>query len=433
MTAGALSPQDVDTLFADLKPYTQVALAVSGGSDSMALMTLACEWARRATDAPSLIVLTVDHRMRPDSRQEAEWVGAQAKAAGLAHHILNWENAPAHPSQDKARAARYDLLSGFARAHDIQAIVTAHTRDDVAETFLMRLARGSGVDGLSAMARRTTWGSIALLRPLLDLGRAQLRTQLTARGATWIEDPSNADERFERVRVRSALGVLSDIGIPPARIAESAKRLRRTRRAIEEIVRKFITTEVEVSPAGYARLSLSTLLARPDEVVLHIVKQLIGWVGGQARPVRLRKLEILAGQLRRGSHVTTTVGGCLIAVRTDHNALTICREPGRLRAAPVTLGPGQTAVWDQRFCMKARPDAIDTVRVNALGAPNVAALPEQLRKLHPLPALACLPALYANDMLIGVPVPGFAISDQDPAAEAFEATFLPHGHKRSRI
>lgn len=416
-----LTPHDIDALLAPLSRFARVALAVSGGGDSMALMLLAQRWARRVPEAPALIVLTLDHRLRPGSQQEAAWVAMQAAALELPHHILTWADAPPGASQAEAREARYTLLADFARAHGIGAIVTGHTADDVAETFLMRLARGSGVGGLAAMASETVWEGVPVLRPLLGVSRAQLRAELEARGCAWLEDPSNAEERFERVRVRRALETLSGLGITPARIVESAERLKRARDAIDAAAVEFLDVHATISPAGYLRVDPEALRALPDEIVIQALKRALRAVGGGRRSPRLRKLEMLAAQLRAGLAIPTTLGGCVIA--PDRRTLVICREPGRLKAGPVTTHRGETVVWDRRFRIACghlpRP-----LRIAALGERNLACLPEAVRAAHPAPALAALPALWAEDLLLGVPVEGFAIVDQHADASLCRAEFI---------
>jgi len=416
-----LTSQEIDTLFAPLTGYVRVALAVSGGGDSVALMLLAHAWAQRAPDAPALVGLTVDHGLRAGSRREAEWVAAQCAALGLSHHIVTWDTAHPGASQAEAREARYRLMAEAARAHDINAIVTGHTADDVAETFLMRLARGSGIHGLAAMAAETAWQGVPLIRPLLGVSRAQLRAELDNRDAVWIEDPSNAEDRFERVRARHALDTLADLGVTRARIVESANRLRRARGVIEAEATRFIEARVEVSPAGYVRFAAAELRSLPDETAIHVIKRLLCTVGGRLRAPRLRKLETLAAHLRRGLDASTTLGGCVLL--PDRGTVAICREPGRLHAAPLAVAAGRSGVWDGRFrvhCGCPRR----AIQVRALGESNVTALPETVRKNHPRAALAALPGLYADETLLGVPVGGFALTDQHPDVAACTAEFI---------
>jgi tRNA(Ile)-lysidine synthetase-like protein len=179
-----VSSQEAAELLNPLRLYRHVGLAVSGGGDSMSLMWLAAQWAGQTRQPPKLTVLSVDHGLRPGSAEDANWVVEQAGALGLAGAMLQWHGAkPTTGVQARARQARYDLLIGWCIDHGAGALVTAHSLEDQAETFLMRLARGSGVDGLSAMrpAREEEGREdrIAILRPLLGVSGARLRSTLT--------------------------------------------------------------------------------------------------------------------------------------------------------------------------------------------------------------------------------------------------------------
>ncbi|HRD78871.1 MAG TPA: tRNA lysidine(34) synthetase TilS, partial [Hyphomicrobiaceae bacterium] len=194
-----------------------IALAVSGGSDSMALLLLAAEWTRSrgaAGEVAPLTAITVDHGLRAESAAEAEFVAAKCASLAIPHTILRWTGPkPTTGLPEAARQARYDLiaehLAADARAHTgrpQRRLATAHHRDDVAETFLMRLARGSGLDGLAAMAESTTWPPcggrlpgrplMTIVRPLLSVPKDHLIATLAARGCGWHEDPTNRDSSF---------------------------------------------------------------------------------------------------------------------------------------------------------------------------------------------------------------------------------------------
>ncbi len=419
-----LSDDEILNSLAPLGGCSRVALAVSGGGDSSALMLLARDWAAREPRPPALVVLTVDHGLRTGSRRDAEWVAQRATALQLECHILTWRDPPNAASQALARDARYDLLTNFAREQGIEAVVTAHTRDDVAETFLMRLARGSGIHGLAAMQPDSAWNGVRLLRPLLGVTRAQLRAELHARGATWLEDPSNADPHFERVRIRAALPVLTGLGIAPAQIAESAMRLRRARDAIDYAAAQFIARHVTADPGGYLRADSTALNQLPEEVAISALKHTLRAVGGQLRAPRLRKLEMLAGHLRHVSRVAMTIGGCLLTRSRRDDALTICREPGRLRAAPVELLSGQSAVWDRRFRICAGRLRAGAVTVDALGEDNLAGLPDRVRREHPRAALVTLPALFIDGACLGVPICGYNPAEQHRDVAACRAAFI---------
>lgn len=193
--------RELDALIA---PEERIGLAVSGGPDSLALLLLA------AAARPGLVeAATVDHALRPDSRAEAEMVAALCERLGVPHAILTveWKAKPETALQERARAARYRLLGGWAKDKGLGALLTAHHVDDQAETLVMRLARGAGVKGLAGMRRlvRVPGSEMALARPLLGWRRSELEQLCSAAGLTPIADPSNEDEQFERVRVRRAL------------------------------------------------------------------------------------------------------------------------------------------------------------------------------------------------------------------------------------
>ena len=197
-------------LFAPLLAYRHVLLAVSGGADSTALMWLAARW-RQSQAGPEISVATIDHALRPEAAGECERVAERARRLGFSC-LIRRRSGPALQSrlQEQARAARYALLAEAATELGAQALVTAHTLDDQAETVLMRLGHGSTVDGLAAMRGQsllaTAGGTrLALIRPLLSVPKARLIATLETAGIDWIEDPSNSDARFERVRLRRAM------------------------------------------------------------------------------------------------------------------------------------------------------------------------------------------------------------------------------------
>ena len=351
-------------LFETLAFHAHAALAVSGGSDSAALMWLAARWAKAVPHAPKISVLTVDHGLRPEAVRECATVADWAKALGLEAHILTVTGEkPESGLQAKARAMRYGLMRDWCRAQSATLLVTAHTLEDQAETVLMRLARGSGIKGLSGM-RPDERGDVLLERPLLGTSRAALRATLQAAGHPWIDDPSNEDERFERVRLRKAAPVLSALGLTPEAIARSAARLERALIPLEEMARDFMARHVEVRREGFAIVDLASFRKLDDEIAIHMLERLLGHLGGGSEPPRLMAVEALQAWLRRGESQARTLAGCRIARRKRH--LLIGREAGRISPEPVAIAPGQSILWDNRFTVSIggtdRPCAIVPVR-----------------------------------------------------------------------
>ncbi len=425
---------ELDGLFAPLAPFEVLILAVSGGADSIAMMHLVARWSERHADTPrTLIVATVDHALRPQSRGEAEWVAGEARALRLAHEVLTWQGAkPSTGVQNAARTARYRLLSELGWRHGGAgpvAIVTAHTEDDQAETFLMRLARGSGLDGLTGMSESRILrpgASCRLLRPLLRISGRRLKATLNARGLSWIEDPSNESDRFERVRLRKAKEHLAALGLTNAAIALSAQRLERAREALEVAAAKLETAAgLDTHEGAFASFDARVFQAAPEELRLRVLARLISAFGGQDAPARLAKLETFVSRLGTPDFSAATLGGCIITRHADE--VCVFREPGRAELPQLVLAPGDVAVWDRRFRVGLAPAAAGTVAVRALGAAQFAKARRDLGAesgLPPARAAATLPTFWQDGVLVAAPQLAGFISPRPEMARHCSAEFV---------
>ena len=229
-----ISASDAKRLFADWKTAPALVLAVSGGPDSIALMWLAARWRRALARGPQLIAVTVDHGLRPEAAREAREVKRLAQSLDLPHRTLRWTGAkPKTGLPAAARSARYRLLAQAARQSHATHILTAHTRDDQAETLLMRLLRGSGIAGLAAMARESERDGLRLARPLLDVSKSQLIATLKKAGIDFADDPTNRDVNFTRPRIRAVMPALAAEGGDARSLARLASRLARANAAVE--------------------------------------------------------------------------------------------------------------------------------------------------------------------------------------------------------
>ncbi len=401
-----LSADDFSTLMTRLGPFEtrpRLAVAVSGGSDSMALALLAAEWAKaRGGEA---VTLTVDHGLRAEAAAEAVRVSCWVSARGIRHVSLLWSGEkPGSGIQAAARDARYRLLGEYCQAEGILHLLLAHHREDQAETLLLRLGRGSGVDGLAAMApiQPTRWGR--LLRPLLDVPRQRLVATLIAAGQEWVEDPSNRDDAFARVRLRRLMPELAGEGLTPERLAATAARLGRVRAALEQMVAEAAARWIEPHPAGFALCRPEAFTHPPEEIGLRLLARLIMAVGGGAHTPRLERLERLYADLRAGLTGGRTLGGCRLVPAAG--VVVVCREPAKV-AAPVDLVPGETVWWDGRFLVEVAPDAPKGLRLGALGQRSLErAAGERLTKL-PACVRPTLPALWDQDNVSAVPHLGY--------------------------
>jgi tRNA(Ile)-lysidine synthase len=309
-------------------------LAVSGGSDSVSLMRFAAAVAR---NPGALLVATVDHGLRPGSRAECDAVTGWAKACGLRHALLTWDGEkPRTRVQEAAREARYRLLAAAAREEGTTQVVTAHTLDDQAETVLMRLAGGTGIGGLAGMRPAVERDGVTIARPFLAVRKARLVRACEAQGWPFHDDPSNADPRFTRARLRRIAPLLEAEGLTPERLAALAERAHGAEEALAVRAEEVLATARVDGPGDATVLDGAALAAEPDAILVRAVALAIAAaLGPGMRPVRLERFEArvlgdLRGALINGRRLRLTLAGALIEARADRR-VHIGPEPERRR------------------------------------------------------------------------------------------------------
>jgi tRNA(Ile)-lysidine synthase len=406
-------------LFAHLPEHPEVslALAVSGGSDSMAMMVLFADWL--GGDQRRHTVLTVDHHLRAQSEAEARMVAERATALGFGHVVLDWQNSkPSSGLQAAAREARYRLMRDYLAAHGMTTLLVAHTRDDQAETLLMRLARGSGLDGLAAMAPareidvREGGAALRLVRPLLGLSKARLKATLKERGVDWIEDPSNAEPAFERTRWRALRSDLEALGLSSSMLSLSARRLQRARAALEAITDDHCVAPgfVRADPCGAFRIDRQRLRRVPEEIALRLLSRCIAAAGGLPEPPALARLEPVVARVWGGGRDDDADGSWTLAraqIRALGNAVAVEREPGRIPPPAATVAAGAKLLWDGRFRVEIARSFAGRLEVRALARTGLAELRRRGRTIKASPALLMAPAFWQADELLAVPSVGF--------------------------
>lgn len=352
-------------LFARLEGLSHIAIGVSGGSDSTALMCLVSDWEQSQAAAPRISILTVDHGLREGSAAEAATVAGWAMALGFHHHILTWQGPkPATGLQAQARQARYDLMTSWCNASGAQLLLTGHTMDDQAETVAMRMQRTMTDASLAGVWRSRDWQGIAVHRPLLGLRREALRGYLRARSQGWIDDPSNEQERFERVRVRRALQV--DGGTQVAVLAARAAAAAHRTEELQSAARAFEALHVQWSPLGFATVDRLALGELRQDVQEQVIASLIGELTGAAAAPG--KLASLAGWVGNGGASRRSLGGVLFALRKT--SLLVGREPGRIPAGASEIPASGRLLWDNRFWVEAAPGTF--ARLARLGSASLA-------------------------------------------------------------
>jgi len=336
-------------------PQSPVGIAVSGGSDSLALLYALSDWADQS--GRRLLVLTVDHGLRPEAAREAEQVGEVSQALGHAHQTLTWRTP--RPGQNAARRARLCLLGQALRKHGACTLMLGHTQDDVFETVLIRRARqirGWSSVGPTSIAPMPVWPAgrqIALIRPLITTRRAELRAWLKSRNISWIEDPSNQQTRFERVRVRQRLQQHEDRF---DRLRPYIRDLQIRRQAEDQRLARALKETVEIDSTGLIRLLKWPVSGR-------LLGCLVRYAGGHDRVPRQQALARLTDQLQRPGQ-RYALGGAWFQ-KTRNGAL-IGRDPG---AVMPCLEDG---LWDGRY-QQAQHDQL----------PHQAAMPYLLRAGRP--------------------------------------------------
>ncbi len=311
-----------------------LVLAISGGPDSVALMWLAARWRRALIHGPRLVAVTVDHGLRAESAREARQVKRLARSLDLPHHILRWTGAkPKTGLPAAARSARYRLLAKAARDHGATHILTAHTRDDQAETLLMRMLRGSGIAGLAAMARQTSRDGVVLARPFLNVSKGQLIATLAKAKVEFADDPTNRDTHFTRPRLRALMPALAAEGGDARNLARLASRLARANAAVEVLTdgaeRYLALRDTEAAGAGTrADISNSKVFdfeafaVIPEEIRVRLLQRAIDRFGHEG-PAELGKVEALLAALQqagakkprgRGPKLKQTLAGALISL-----------------------------------------------------------------------------------------------------------------------
>ena len=423
------------------EPSPRIAIAVSGGPDSLALCLLAARWAR--SRGGEVYGLTVDHRLRPESGAEAAQVRRWLAARGIAHRTLRWSGArPDGRLQERARAARFSLLAGWCRRARVLHLLLGHQREDQAGTVLQRIAHGSGVDGLAAMAPvrlalEADGGGVRLLRPLLAVPREALTATLRQWGQPWIDDRFNRDTRHARPRLERVAALLEAEGLGAARLARTAARAAADRAALDRLCGALLARCARPSPAGFVALERRALREAPSALASRALARAIATVGGAPHPPRQERLDRLVRRLLGDDPRAATLGGCRLVPRGG--GVLVCREPAA--ASEVRpLAPGERALWDRRFVVSLGPAEAEghaeaggpfrVCRLSADGLARIRVLAREagrpLQSDHvPAPARPSLPALFGLDGPLAVPHLGFGWETRRAAPVCFAVAFRP--------
>jgi len=409
MSGALISPVDEGAfvrLLENLDPADRFAVAVSGGADSMALALCAQRWAKQ--NNKNGIALIVDHGMRAESAAEAQQVKTRLESIGLSAETLRWQPPSGHPMHAQAREARYHLLEQACRRHDIIDLWVAHHREDQAETIVMRLAKGSGVEGLAGMSRVSRRGDIRILRPFLTLSKQRLIATCQAAPIDFVTDPSNASEKYARGRLRKIMPLLQPEGLTIDSLVDLGERAAEANEALDFYTTDFLHEAATTEIGGSLRIVRERLASVPRAIALRALAACLRYIDPDSyAPERASLSSLLDAVIDEHRDAARTFYGCIISL-APHDAI-IMREP----AAATEILPfdaGATLLWDKRWRVTADKDAAIPAGavLRALGNPphdSVDALAPDLRRLVPQGRVrATLPALWQGDNLCAIPV-----------------------------
>lgn len=400
-----IGPDSVPVLAAEFEQWMKrlgpfesaprIAVAVSGGRDSMALAILARDWAK--AHGGSVHAVTIDHGLRSNSAHEAAHVGCWMLQLDIPHQIVCWET-PEHETgiEAAARDARYALLEAYCREHGILHLLVGHHQADQQETQKMRRARGSGLVGLAGMAAVREMKHMRILRPLLGVPRDRITATLQVAGQDWVEDPSNQDGRFARARMRAQ----GRAAVATADIRQAGA----TRTLHEQALAVLASTAVGIDPAGFAMIDLQVIQDADADVSRNLFGNVVTSVSGGIYPPRGTRLDNLWARLiAKGVDRAWTLGGCIIRPERT-GKICVMREPVAVVAQP--FPSGERVLWDGRFVLSAQGFDVTGLTLDALGKakPNYRQNPdfEPLSRL-PKDVCATLPALFCESEIVAFP------------------------------
>jgi len=385
--------RSIDGPFLTSHPFKRIGVAVSGGGDSMALLHAAQAWCG-LMDIP-IEAVTVDHGLRAEAKDEAALVGRVCEKLDVPHTVLSWDGSRAKKNLAAAgREARYRLIAGWAIERDIDSLLLGHTMDDIAETYLMRLARKSGVNGLSMMDTNFNRNGVNWARPFWQRTRAELRIYLRRNKVPWAEDPTNIDERYERAKARKAVAALEPLGITTEKLLSAALVQSSSRNALRKYASE-MAKECAQNEAGDVVLSLSSQVAWETE--WRLMTGALRYVGNRTFPPRSISLDRISQQLREQGKCS--LAGCILT--QEEGSIRFTREFREVRDLEVPFGSN----WDRRWFIHGPSGPNLTLR--ALGE-NLKEVPDWRATNIPRDTLLVSPAVFDGPILIAAPMAGLS-------------------------
>ncbi len=379
-------------------PNGDIGVAVSGGGDSIALLYLTVDWALK--NGRSLKSATVDHGIRLESESECHYVEEISRELSVQHTTLKWIDHNNGNLQKLAREARHKLLRQWAIRNNLSVVLFGHTLDDNAETIMIRLSRGSGIDGLTGISKSININDLAIFRPLLQVSRLELRNYLKSESIRWIDEPSNFDQRFKRIRIRQLLPKLTEVGITAHKLISMAEHMARAKEALDLEVTRFAKIHVNQEAWGDLVFERDAFTRLPSEYQMRLLAAALRWISGSAYRPRFKSLKTLSNLLICDQSMS---GFSLMGsiVRCKKNRIIIAREFSAIpKHQKITK---KTFIWDKKWNLKVDPFQPNILAVGPLGKNGLGQINTKNIENIPRNALISSVALFQNDRVICVP------------------------------
>ena len=394
---------------------SKIAIAVSGGVDSMVLMNLAKE--SDFLNDKNVFILVVDHGLRAESKQEAKFVKNEAKKLGFPTRILKWKGSkPNKRIQEEARNKRYSLLINFCRENNINNLYLAHHLDDQIETFLFRMFRGSGLQGLTSFSSSYERNGLTLIRPLIDTPKSELISYARRKKINWVEDPSNENQKYDRVKLRKVLPLIYKEGFDKKVFLKSVKKLRLANQALDQITKEFVLQYVIINKNISVFIKKELFLTAPEDVQLRVLQNTIRIFSGERyySPNYLKILNLMNWARNDNNISAKTLGGTIF--RKRKGGLILYKEVKKLNdIKPIKLSKSKYKAWDNRFLIKINKSVKG--EISYLGNEGVKILKSKkiLGKKGfngiPLTALYSIPAMWDGKRLISAPFFDYSVDN----------------------
>ena len=380
---------------------SSIGVAVSGGSDSMALFYLSLFWIQRTGN--SMKVASVDHGLRKGSDAEIEFVKDRVGKNLISHFSLKPKidigNLQGN-TQDNARKVRYKLLTEWAKKEGIECILLGHTLDDQEENLVLRFFRGSGVDGLASIEKKKYHNNIIWYRPLLEYRKDFLQNFLKKIGKDWIEDPSNIDDKFERVKIRKLLPKLKESGLIKKGFVRTANHMRRASKVLTMVAIKEAKSMIEVTNLGETKIETAQYIKALEDTRLRILAGLISWYSGRFYRPRFTQLDNLQKLIEENNNIRgVSLGG--IIIKQSGGFISINRELSVIKSREAIKC--KKILWDNRWNIKFEEVSTQNFEVVPLGSLNY-----KKKELFDLESSAkcildTLPAILKDNNLVFTP------------------------------